>query len=82
VPVGLQELHGGRLLKISSAAEDDFIRLNLLWTGFFGETCENSTAATWLLLLLLGSRLLHCCQGWSVKTPDCGCGCMQPASNS
>lgn len=38
--VGVQEMHGGALLKISSAAEDDFVRLNLLWTGFFGETCE------------------------------------------
>lgn len=28
------------LLKVSSAAEDDFVRLNLLWTGFFGETCK------------------------------------------
>jgi hypothetical protein len=35
-----QEVHGGQLLKISSQAEDDFVRLNLLWTGFFGETCE------------------------------------------
>ena len=35
-----QDLHGGQLVKISSQAEDDFIRLNLLWTGFFGETCE------------------------------------------
>jgi hypothetical protein len=38
----VQELHGGVLLKISSAAEDDFIRLNLLWTGFFGETCKSA----------------------------------------
>jgi hypothetical protein len=37
----VQESHGGQLLKVSSAAEDDFVRLNLLWTGFFGETCEN-----------------------------------------
>lgn len=36
----LQDLHGGVLLKVSSAAEDEFVRLNLLWTGFFGETCE------------------------------------------
>lgn len=38
----VQESHGGQLLKISSAAEDDFVRLNLLWTGFFGETCEGA----------------------------------------
>jgi hypothetical protein len=36
----VQEMHGGQLLKISSQAEDDFVRLNLLWTGFFGETCK------------------------------------------
>lgn len=41
----LQESHGGVLLKISSAAEDDFVRLNLLWTGFFGETCEGLAVA-------------------------------------
>jgi hypothetical protein len=41
----VQELHGGVLLKISSAAEDDVIRLNLLWTGFFGETCKPLTGA-------------------------------------
>jgi hypothetical protein len=31
---------GGQLLKVTSAAEDEFVRLNLLWTGFGGEICE------------------------------------------
>lgn len=34
-----QQVHGGRLLKVLSQAEDDFVVKNLLWTGFFGETC-------------------------------------------
>jgi hypothetical protein len=45
----LQDLHGGVLLKISTAAEDDFVRLNLLWTGFFGETCEPDALSYMLL---------------------------------
>lgn len=41
-PLFVQQVHGGQLLKISSQAEDDFVRFNLLWTGFFGETCKRA----------------------------------------
>lgn len=54
----LQDLHGGVLLKVSSAAEDEFVRLNLLWTGFFGETCEPGA----LSYMLLSCCCCHMCR--------------------